>query len=162
MTSSPPIFSFFFFFFLLLNLLRLFVKQTSVETKQRIVVGTVLCLLVFSSCLHCLSDALLPSAMSLTSTTLGSKSKRSWSTAVAPLANHVRFTLTLTSHGITNQRPVLVSLGSRRITVTRYKQKQKIELTHSISLCWGRVGDHPNPLLRVVLVLYRFLSHSRK
>ena len=113
------------------------------------------------SCLHCLSDALLPSAMSLTSTTLGSKSKRSWSTAVAPLANHVRFTLTLTSHGITNQRPVLVSLGSRGITVTRYKQKQKIELTHSISLCWGG-GGHPNPLLRVVLVLYRFLSHSRK
>ena len=128
----------FFLFFLLLNLLRLFVKQTSVETKQRIVVGTVLCLLVFSSCLHCLSDALLPSAMSLTSTTLGSKSKRSWSTAVAPLANHVRFTLTLTSHGITNQRPVLVSLSSRRITVTRYKQKQKIELTSPYAeVGWG-------------------------
>ena len=131
-------FFFFFLFFLLLNLLRLFVKQTSVETKQRIVVGTVLCLLVFSSCLHCLSDALLPSAMSLTSTTLGSKSKRSWSTAVAPLANHVRFTLTLTSHGITNQRPVLVSLSSRRITVTRYKQKQKIELTSPYAeVGWG-------------------------
>lgn len=97
------------------------------------------------SCLHCLSKAPLPSALSLTSTTLGSESKRSWSTAVASLANHVRFTLTLTSHGITNQRPVLVSLGPRRITVTRYKQKQKIELTHSISLCWGRVGGGGSP-----------------
>ena len=77
--------------------------------------------------------------VSLTSTTLRSKSKRSWSTAVASLANHVWFTLTLTTHGITDQRPIFISLGSRGITVTRYRQKQRIELAHSVVLCWGGV-----------------------